>query len=89
MEGTTDVDGMLDRMTPAQFDEWCAKDEVEPIGYSSRMLGLIGYMLATYMAGDKADDVKVDDYMPWEKYAPLPKPQNQQAAAIINSVLGR
>ena len=87
VEGTTDVDGMLDRMTPEQFQEWCAKDEVEPIGYSSRMLGMIGFMLATYMAGESSD-VNANDFMPWEKFAPEAKPQNQQAAAIIRSVIG-
>ena len=43
--GTVDVDGMLESMTPEQFDEWCAKDAVEPIGYASHTLGMIVHLL--------------------------------------------
>ena len=32
VEHTTDVDGMLDTMTPQQFAEWQAFDQLEPLG---------------------------------------------------------
>lgn len=72
---------MLDRMSPELFAEWCAKDEVEPIGYSSRVLGLISYQMAVFMAGEKADDVKAEHYMPWMKYEPE---QPKQMAGFTN-----
>lgn len=82
------MDGMLDRMSPEVFAEWCAKDDVEPIGYQSRALGLISYQLAAYMAGEKANEVDAELYMPWMKYEPKEKPNNQNAAAAIRSIFG-
>ncbi len=32
VEGTTDVDGMLDRMTPEQFNEWFVMFKIRPWG---------------------------------------------------------
>lgn len=87
MAHTTDVDGMLDSMTPQQFDEWMLKDHIEPIGYATHMLALIAYRLTEFLTkGDKTD---VEDFMPWLKYAPPPPPENAQALHIINTVLGR
>lgn len=88
MEGTTDVDGMLDRMTPEIFAEWCAKDEIEPIGYASRALGLISFQLATYMAGEKAGDVDAELYMPWMKYEPKEQKQMQGFQHIFDTLKG-
>ena len=88
MEGTVDVDGMLDRMTPEEFDGWCAKDTIEPIGYSSRMLGLIAFMLASYMSGSDAE-IDPNDFMPWERYIPKKQHDNAAAMNLIRSVLGQ
>jgi len=85
VEHTVDVDGMLDRMSPELFDEWCAKDEVEPIGYSSRMLGLIAFQLAAYMAGEKAKDVDGEDFMPWTKYQTEAVPAPANSGDFINA----
>lgn len=65
--GTTDVDAMLDAMTVQQFDEWAAKDMVEPVGYQSQMLGLIGYLVHGAV-GDGTSDATVEDFMPWLRY---------------------
>lgn len=46
---TTDVDGMLNSMTSQQFDEWCAKDLIEPIGTPyglADLIAKIGVMIA-------------------------------------------
>jgi hypothetical protein len=88
VEGTTDVDGMLDRMSPKMFAEWCAKDEVEPIGYQSRILGLIAFQIAVYMAGDKADSVDAELYMPWTKYEPKEQKQMAGFQTIFNVLKG-
>ena len=48
---TVDVDEMLQGMTPRQFLEWCAKDQVEPIGHQPtyEILSQIAAMLAGFM----------------------------------------
>jgi len=79
---------MLDRMTPEVFAEWCAKDEVEPIGYSSRALGLIAYQLAVYMAGEKASEVDAELYMPWAKWETQERPDHQRAGQYVRSIFG-
>tara|TARA_R110000868_G_scaffold411504_1_gene704790 strand:- start:700 stop:984 length:285 start_codon:yes stop_codon:yes gene_type:complete len=61
---TTDVDGMLDSMTHAQFDEWCAKDLVEPIGTPTAMgsvLAKIGMIISAF-AGFETEE---NYFMPW------------------------
>jgi hypothetical protein len=62
---TTDVDGMLDRMSTKQFDEWCAKDAVEPIGLESvrAILAQMAMIVANF-AGVK---MTAADFMPWVK----------------------
>lgn len=64
MEGTVDVDGMLERMTVQQFDEWEQYDEIQPIDHQTDMLGLMAWLLSNYMAQDQLD---VDSFMPWMK----------------------
>lgn len=80
---------MLDRMSPEMFAEWCAKDEVEPIGYQSRVLGLIAFQLATYMAGEKAADVDAELYMPWMKFEPKEQKQMAGFQDIFNALQGQ
>jgi hypothetical protein len=62
--GTVEVDAMLDRMTPEQFDEWAAKDLIEPIGYQSQMLGFIAYLLHVWIASGESE-LSATDFMPW------------------------
>lgn len=65
VEHTTDVDGMLDGMSTKQFDEWCAKDAVEPIGLESvrAILAQMAMIVANF-AGVK---MAAADFMPWVK----------------------
>ena len=65
VEHTTDVDGMLDGMSTKQFDEWCAKDAVEPIGLESvrAILAQMAMIVANF-AGVKMASA---DFMPWDK----------------------
>jgi|GEM_PF-956959 hypothetical protein len=85
--GTVDVDGMLDSMTPAQFDEWCVKDQVEPIGYSAQALGMIAWFIHSYLASDS--DATAQDFMPWTRFAPPPKANNAAARRMIESLARR
>ena len=51
-------------MSHRQFDEWCAKDMIEPIGTSEpvcRILTKIGRMIAAFMG----QEMKDRDFMPW------------------------
>jgi len=82
---TVDVDGMLESMSPEQFDEWCAKDAVEPIGYASQTLGMIVYLIHSYMSG-KPDDP--ESFMPWIKYAPKPVHDNAKARQLLKQIAG-
>ena len=87
MAHTVDVDGMLDSMTHDQFDEWCAKDIVEPIGHGGThdILARIGVMLAAFMGSKNVDETL---FKPWEKEAsePVAKsdsiPQMMSLAAV-------
>jgi len=80
---------MLDCMSPEMFAEWCAKDEVEPIGYQSRVLGLIAFQLASYMAGEHAGDVDAELYMPWMKWEPEVPKTMQGFTNVFNQLQGQ
>ena len=69
--GTVNVDAMLETMSPDEFNEWCIKDAIEPIGYHNQMLGLIAWFLHSYLAGDES--VPSEHFMPWLRYADKPK----------------
>ena len=83
--GTVHVDEMLESLTPDQFNEWCAKDIVEPIGYQSQALGMIVYMIHSYLSED-AQDAEV--FMPWLQHAPEAKHQNALAEKLLEQVAG-
>lgn len=87
VEKTTDVFGMLDRMSPELFEAWVAKDRIEPVGYSSQMLGMISYLMQVYMSKDP-DSVKMEQFMPWLKDQ-LNKPRNADAKALLAGCLGK
>ena len=78
---TVDVDRMLDSMSPDQFDEWCLKDRVEPIGYEAtrNILALIGVTVAQ-AAGGK--NMKVQHFMPWIDTGPIQQSTEQMQAAM-------
>ena len=83
--GRIDVDRMLDEIGPAQFEEWCKKDEIEPIG-QPRMLGMIAYFLATQIFDEKPEP---SDFMPWLAYEPKPTHDNAKARQILKQALGK
>ena len=62
---TVDVDTMLDHMTTDQFNEWCAKDAIEPIGEEKTrvILGMIGMILAKFAGANLTEE----DFTPWVK----------------------
>jgi len=83
---TTDVDGMLESMSPEQFDEWCAKDAVEPIGYASQTLGMIVHLIYSYMTHDSSVDPSM--FMPWTKHQSEAANGNRQAKQLLNQIAG-
>ncbi len=85
VERTTDVDGMLDRMTPEQFDEWCAKDKIEPIGHATRCLGLIAHLLWNTVS---SEEVAPEVCMPWMKYDKTPDHDNAKGRQMLAAILG-
>ena len=81
---------MLSEMTHQQFDEWCAKDMVEPIGTTEpicRILTKIGRMIAAFMG----QEMKDKDFMPWITKQSKRKEQRaltpRQSAVAINTHL--
>jgi len=83
---TVDVDGMLDRMTPEQFDEWCLRDQIMPIGYQTKMLAYIAWVLASYFS---EEPVKPQTWMPWLEFETVGNTaENAKAKQILRSVLG-
>ena len=84
---TVDVDGMLDGMTHEQFNEWCLKDRVEPIGEEAtrHILALIGVTIARSFGGAK--DVTVENFMPWLAQRKA-QHSHKQMQAIMSAVPG-
>lgn len=78
---TVNVDAMLDAMSHQQFDEWCAKDRIEPIGSEAtrHILALIGVTVAT-AAGAKHASVEM--FMPW-----LEQVTHEQTAAQMQAIM--
>jgi len=72
---TTDVDGMLEQMTPAQFIEWQAKDLAEPIGHAGthEILAQIAALITNYMTGGKAEPVDPWHFHWWRERPPEPE----------------
>ena len=77
---------MLSKMSHREFDEWCAKDMIEPIGTSEpvcRILTKIGRMIAAFMG----QEMKDRDFMPWiakrkKRLRPKALSPKQSAVAI-------
>ena len=55
---------MLDSMTHAQFDEWCAKDLVEPIGTPRKLTEAVA-RLGVMIAAINGHEVQESHFMPW------------------------
>ena len=69
MVGTVDVDGLLDSMTPQQFNEWVAYDVVEPIVHSERLLAYLVKLVATF-TGNKVDDEVLTPWIEAQTFNP-------------------
>jgi len=78
---TLDVDAMLSRMTHEQFNEWCAKDIIEPIGHSGThdILARIGVLIATWIGSEDASEAM---FKWWEKN----KEQAADAETVFNTL---
>ena len=85
---TTDVNAMLDGMSPYQLDEWIAKDFIEPIGHVTQMTAFIAYAIAAYVGGKDAEANPVD-FMPWLRFASGDTTDNAAARAFLSSTLKR
>lgn len=55
---------MLDGMSHEEFNEWCAKDLIEPIGNrgTNEILVRLAVMIAVYLGHD---DAKKSAFAPW------------------------
>ena len=78
------MDQMLDSMSPQEFDEWCLRDQIEPIGFTSQSIGLLTYLVASYMSGGKSEP---EHYMPWTKHQPV-ESGNAQAEQLFRQLAG-
>ncbi len=71
MTGTTDVDGLMDSLTPEEFDRWAAWDRVCPLNHDKQMLSMIAMWLGSFLGQDmdgSLDDngtTLLDILMPW------------------------
>lgn len=82
--GHVDVDLMLSQITPRQFAEWCAKDELEPIGMNGvcHILAKIGELIAAFVGSP----ARQRDFMPW---LPEPREQSLSPSQSREAVLAR
>lgn len=72
---------MLSRMSHQQFDEWCAKDLIEPIGSrgTNDILCRLSVMIATYLG---QEDVKESAFAWWKKEKERPVDDSVAIAAL-------
>lgn len=70
--GYADVDAMLESMTPRQFEEWFARDRIEPIGNKGihDLLTRIGSCVASMVS---ENPVSEKEFRPWKGHEP-PEP---------------
>jgi len=88
---TTDVDGMLDNMTPQQFMEWQAKDRVEPIGGrgAADILAMLAAVVANAVGvkSTSGDKLTPNDFAYW-KDNPEPPAASADAVAFALQMIG-
>jgi hypothetical protein len=82
-----EVGDMLARMTHVQFEEWHAKDLIEPIGNhgTNEILARLCVLIATYL-GQK--DVKKSAFAPWMVEPKKDKPVADDVAIAALTVAG-
>lgn len=87
---TTDVDEMLESMTPAQFAEWCAKDLVEPIGNrgATDILAMLAAMVANAVGAKSAGGGKLrpEDFAYWKETPEQPAASADAVAFALKSI---
>lgn len=83
---TTDVNAMLKTMTHQQWNEWCAKDEIEPIG-TPQGLAEILTKLGTMIAAIMGQTVKDSHFMPWVKEKPNETLTRSESSSAITAAL--
>ena len=87
--GTLDVDGMLDQISPDQFEEWCVYDELEPLSHQTDMLSGLAWDVSRwlYAQSDGSSTPELRQYMPW-----LPEQEQRSTRrtfkAMLNAQLG-
>ena len=87
MVGTLDVDGMLDSITPEQFDEFIAFNRVEPCGSDStvEVLATFAASVARMMGND---EVTPEMFAPW-RLKPVEKKASPKAVRSLLEGLAR
>ncbi len=85
--GWLDVDAMLDHMTPQQWQEWQAKDAIDPIGHrgTHEALGIFAAMVAGALGGR---DVTPNSVMWWRGEQQEAKPASHDVAAMALQAIG-
>ena len=72
---------MLSKMSHNQFDEWCAKDIVEPIGSNGTNEILMRLAMVVAMASG-LKEAKVSDFATWIKTVDPPADSSVAIAAL-------
>lgn len=66
MVGTTDIDAVCDAMDEETFQRWRAADAIGMLNHTERMLGLIAYLLASYLEVKMSRPNELQELtMPW------------------------
>lgn len=96
--GVFDVDALLLAMTPDQFDEWCAKDAIEPIGQAgvTALLATIGAIIASWSTSEgnevKPEEVRRASVVDGQNWRPIELEEKEAspeaAVALMSTALG-
>lgn len=83
--GYLDVDAMLDHMTPEQWQEWQAKDAIDPIGHrgTHEALAIFGAMVAGALG---AKDMTPNSIMWWRGEAETKTASHDVAAMALQAI---
>jgi len=90
VEGTVHYQQLLETMTPDEFDEWIAKDRIEPIGHATRCLGVIARALVVQLGAE--DEAAKAVYTPWMDFEERERETtggNAAGKALLTSVFGK
>lgn len=81
--GWVDVDAMLDSITPEQFSEWLAYDQIQPFGpeRDDLRMGISTSALMNLQLDKKSKRIKPMDLMP---YTEKPQPKRQTPEEMLN-----